>query len=239
LDRYQPTDLIPVWKKVPGTSFLAEAPSRILQQAAIELTRAFRNFSDCLAKSPKSARKGLDDPFRYPQGFAADSGKSKIRLPKPGWMGFHDSGDLAGAAESVTVRVETDGIHVSVSDGITLPEPLPAQGDSVGIDMGLARFAALSDGAFIDVLSETAAGPDRLDKRRLRLRREAARKDEAAKRKAQAGHKGRKGEPGVPVSKRLGRLYRRIALIDRRRADMMMDFRHKASTAISKNNAVA
>jgi putative transposase len=164
----------------------------------------------------------------------------KIRLPKLGWLRFFDSRPLAGTPKSVTVSIEVDGIYVSVLDETDGPPPGPAVGDSVGIDMGIVHFATLSDGTHVDIPPETVAEIRRLERRGLHLQREAARKYEAARRRAEAEHKVRKGrgKPRVPVSNRLRRLYRRIALVDRRKAAVMRDFRRKASTAISRNRAI-
>lgn len=73
----------------------------------------------------------------------------RLRLSKVGEVKIKMHRPLEGIAKTVTVKREGRKWYACISVEVE-PVPLPASGDSIGIDVGLTHFATLSDGTQID-----------------------------------------------------------------------------------------
>jgi len=91
------------WKQ--ETPWLSEAPAHSLQQAILDLDRAYQNFFQKRAAFPKFHKKGLRDSFREsdPQCIKLEQANSRMQLPKIGWVRYRNSREVLGAVRSVTV----------------------------------------------------------------------------------------------------------------------------------------
>ena len=65
---------------------------------------------------------------------------SRVFLPKLGWLRYRNSQDVVGTAKNMTVSSRNDKWFVSIQIEREVEQPV-AQGDAVGIDMGVIRFA--------------------------------------------------------------------------------------------------
>jgi putative transposase len=202
------------WKKEEDTAFLAEAHSQVLQQALKDLDRAYVNFFQKRADLPRFKKKGIHDAFRYPQGFKLDEGNSRIFLPKIGWMRYRKSRDTEGTPKQITVSLSAGKWHVAIQTEREVETPVHPSQSAVGIDMGIACFAALSDGAMLTPLNTFR----KHEKKLATLQRKLSRKT-----KFSANWYREKA--------RISRLHRKIA-------NVRTDFLHKATTDISKNHAL-
>lgn len=202
------------WKKENDTSFLAEAHSQILQQALKDLDRAYKNFFAKRANFPRFKRKGVHDAFRYPQGFKLDEGNSRIFLPKIGYVRYRNSRKIEGTPKQVTVSLSAGRWFVSIQTEREVPEPVHPSQSVVGVDMGVARFATLSDGSCIKPLHSFRKHEKKLAKLQRRL----------AKR--------------VKFSANWQKLKAKIQHLHRTIANVRNDFLHKTTTIISKNHAL-
>lgn len=139
------TGLLRLWKQSEEYGFLREAHSQAEQQTLKDLDRAIW---DCLKgkkkKFPRFKKKGRHDSFRFPQGFLIDG--KRIYLPKIGWAGFFKSRDIEGTPKNVTVSRRGRHWHVSIQAEVEIPTPVHESSSIVGIDLGVKRFATLSDG---------------------------------------------------------------------------------------------
>src|SRR5690606_28166869 len=108
-----------------------------------------QNFFGKRADFPRFKRKGQNDSFRYsdPKQIKLDQNNSRIFLPKLGWLRYRNSRGVLGELRNVTVSQSCGKWHVSIQTRRDVEMPLP-QGGAVGIDMGVTRFATLSDGTF-------------------------------------------------------------------------------------------
>ena len=206
--------ILKAWKKEEDTSFLAEAHSQILQQALKDLDRAYKNFFAKRADFPRFKKKGVHDAFRYPQGFKLDEGNSRIFLPKIGWVRYRKSRKTEGTPKQVTVSLSAGTWFVSIQTEREVPEPVHTSQRAVGIDMGVARFATLSDGSAIKPLNSFRKYEKKL----------AALQCKMAKR--------------VKFSANWQKLKARIQRLHHKIANARNDFLHKATTTISKNHAL-
>lgn len=198
------------------TLFLADAPTHPLQQALKDLERAFRNFFEKRSGLPRFKRKGRRESFRYPdpKQFKLDQSNSRIFLPKLGWVRYHKSRAITGTVKQITVNRESDGWYVSVQTEEELNVTSPRVGSAVGIDVGVAVFATMSDGTkFVSPIDLKTA-----QKKIAWLQKNLARKVKGS----------------FNWRKQVGKIqkeYRKIF-------NVRKDFQHKASTTICKNHAV-
>ena len=142
---------LPAWKT--EYPYLAESPSQTLQQVMGDLARAYTNFFARRAAFPRFKKKGLSDSFRFPQGFKLDQPNSRIFLPKLGWIRYRNSRDILGAAKNITVSTSSGRWFVSIQTEREVAQPVYPAAGIVGIDVGITRFATLSDGSHIEPLN--------------------------------------------------------------------------------------
>lgn len=201
------------WKAQPETLWLNETPSQALQQSLKNLERAYKNFFEKRADFPRFKKKGHSDSFRYPQGIKLDQGNSRVFLPKLGWLRYRNSRDVLGEVKNATVSQSGGKWFISIQTEREVDQPLP-NGEAVGIDMGIARFATLSDGSHIEPLNSFKKHQQWL-----------ARYQRAMSRKVKFSNNWKKAKAQVQ------RVHTRIA-------NARKDFLHKASCQISQNHAM-
>lgn len=206
-----------LWKNSNEYSFLKDAPSQTIQQTLRNLERAFKDAFDKtqpLKRIPRFKRKDMSDSFRYPQGIKLEQKQSRIFLPKLGWVRYRNSRQVIGDIKNVTVTRRGANWYVSIQVEYEA-NILPHKSTSiVGIDLGVKRFATLSDGTYLEPLNSFK----KLSKRLAFLQRQLAKKV-----KFSANWKKQKAK--------INRLHERIA-------NARYDFLQKASTAISKSHAM-
>jgi putative transposase len=207
--------LVTEWRNGAETSWLADAPVHPLQQTLKDLERAYANFFAKRADFPRFKKKGQGESFRYPdpKQIKLDQGNSRIFLPKLGWLRYRNSREVMGAVKNVTVSASGGKWFVSVQTEREVEQPLP-QGDAVSIDMGIARFATLSDGTFYAPLN-------------------SFKRHEVALRKAQQAMSRK-----TKFSNNWKKAKARIQHIHSRIGNARRDYLHKATTTISQNHAM-
>ena len=203
------------WKHKEETTFLRQAPSQALQQTLMQLDRAIKDAFDKKQpdkRFPRFKKKGVSDSFRFPQGFKLDG--NQLFLPKIGWISFIKSREAEGTPRNVTVSRRGQHWYVSIQVEQEVVGPTHSSSSAVGIDMGVARFATLSNGTYFKPLNSFK----KLSSKLARLQ-----KDLARKKKFSANWQKQK---------------QKITKIHIKIADARNDYLHKSSTAISKNHAV-
>jgi putative transposase len=204
------------WRNDAETPWLKEAPVHPLQHALKDLERAYKNFFAKRAMFPRFKRKGRGESFRYPdaQQFEIDEANSRIRLPKLGWIRYRNSRNILGAAKNITVSQSAGQWYASIQTEREVEQPVPSATRAVGIDVGVVRFATLSDGSFVAPLNS-------FKKHEARLRRY----QRALSRKTK-------------FSKNWQKAKWRVQNIHARIGNARRDFLHKTTTTISKNHAM-
>lgn len=195
--------------------WLAESPVHPLQQTLKDLERAYANFFAKRAEFPRFKKKGKSDSFRYPdpKQIKLDQSNSRVFLPKLGWVRYRNSREVLGEVKSITVSLSCGKWFVSIQTEREVEQPIP-QGGAVGIDMGVARFATLSDGTFYAPLNSF--------KRHEKALRKA---QQAMSRKTKFSSNWKKAKTLVQ------RIHTRIGNARR-------DYLHKTTTTISQNHAM-
>ena len=200
------------WKK--EFEWLKESPSQSLQQSLKDSERAFKNFFEKRAGFPQPKKKGRGESFRFPQGFEIDQGNSRIKCPKLGWIRFRNSRDILGTAKNITISQSGAKWFASIQTEREVEQPIPAVTSAIGIDVGIARFATMSDGSFVEPLNSFKKHKQRLKKHQRRMSRK------------------------VKFSKNWCKAKRKVQNIHTRIGNARKDFLHKKTAEISKNHAM-
>ncbi|WP_176091451.1 RNA-guided endonuclease InsQ/TnpB family protein, partial [Burkholderia ambifaria] len=203
------------WRNGTDTPWLKDAPVHAQQCALKAVERAYVNFFEKRADFPRFKRKGVGDGFTYPDKnqIKLERDNGRISLPKLGFMRYRNSREVLGEVRSATVSLRAGKWYVSILAKGEVEHPVP-HGPAVGIDLGVARFATLSDGSFIAPLASFKKHEQRLAKYQRWMARKV--KGSSNWKKAKA---------------RVQRIHSRIA-------HARNDFLHKASSTISKNHAM-
>jgi putative transposase len=206
-------------KKTTEKVWLTEVSSISLQQSLRDLETAYSNFfASCQGerkgrkvKPPKLKKRKSKQSARFTDnGFTVN--QHHVTLAKIGDLKVVWSRPLPSKPSSVTViKDATDRYFLSFVGSIQ-PETLPDNGQSVGIDLGIATFATLDTGEKIDA-------PKPLKKRLKRLKK--AQRNLCRKKKG---------------SKRREKARKRVAKIHAKIKDTRTDFLHKLSTRIVREN---
>ncbi len=204
------------WRNDPETPWLKESPVHPLQHALKDLDRAYKHFFDKRAAFPRFRKKGGHDRFRYPdpKQIKLDQVNSRLFLPKLGWLRYRNSRQALGQVRNVTVSASCGKWFVSIQTAREVEQSVPSASGAIGIDLGIARFATMSDGSYLIPLS-------------------SFKKHEARLRRAQ-----RTMSRKTKFSRNWNKAKARIQRIHARIGHARRDYLHKATTTISQNHAM-
>jgi putative transposase len=166
-------------------------------------------------RSPGSGRKAKAIASVTPTpNSKLDEANNRIFLPKLGWLRYRNSRDVAGAVRNVTVSLSGGKWFVSVQTAREVDAPIPQASNTVGIDVGIARFATFSDGTYLAPLNSFRKHEARL----RRYQRVMSRK--------------------IRFSSNWKKARSRIQRIHARIGNARRDYLHKATSTISQNHAM-
>ena len=192
--------------------WIREIPSQVLQQKVRDLDIAYRNFFEGRAAFPERKKKGKSiDSFRFPQGFKIDN--RRIFLPKIGWIRFFKSQNIKGVPKHITVSRNGKHWFVSICCEVEIADAVP-KSKTAGIDMGIAKLCALSDGTVI----ENPICFVRYKRKLAKLQRQLAGKKK--------------------FSRNFYKAKAKITKLHIKIANSRRDFIHKATTTIAKNHGL-
>ena len=199
--------------------WLKACPVHALQCALRDVDAAFQRFFAGLGGYPRPRRKDDGDGFRLPDpsclGFKRLSKRmGAVKLPKIGWIKVRDWRPLGGDLRNVSIRKRAGHWYVSIQWQCEIADPEPSTLPPVGIDRGIAVFAALSTGERIAPLNAFKGIQDKLAKAQRKL---------ARKKKFSANWKKQKTK---------------ISRLHAHAANARKDFLHKVSTSIAKSHGV-
>ncbi|WDZ90526.1 transposase [Nocardiopsis sp. HUAS JQ3] len=216
--------------------WLAALPAQAAQQV---LKTYFRAWQNCWAgragppvfKARLRSRMCVDVPQGRDLNIKRVARKwGIVQIPKVGVVRFRWTKDLpvgkrAGAANKVTgARLvwEAHGWHVVLRVRTEVKEPAPHIGPGVGIDRGVAKPLALSDGTFRE------HGPWLSPGEAERLRRL----------ECTAARQRRQRTPGQSSSNRLRRTYDQIARVRAKAKRRALDWQHRVTHALAEEFGV-
>ena len=164
---------------------------------------------------PQFKKKGhASDSFRYPQGFKIEETNNRAYLPKIGWVQYINSRKIEGIPKNVTVKRDGEKWYLSIQTEIEIGDPVHNSESEVGIDLGIAQFATLSDGTVIPSINSYAKQEAKLRKEQRKLSRK------------------------VKYSNNWKKQAKKVQKRHRRIRNIRNDFLQKETTKISKNHAV-
>jgi putative transposase len=206
-------------KKDPGLAFLNEVSSVPLQQALRHQHKAFTAFFAKHARYPRyKSRRSRQSAHYTRSAFTMYNGV--LRLAKTdGPLRFTWSWPEVDVTSldptMVVVSREPDGRwYVTLAIDTELPEPLPATGRAVGVDLGIKDFAVTSE-------EERITNPRHLERRAqnlARFQRRLARRQKGSANRDKAKAK--------------------VARAHRKVRNARRDFLHRASTRLVRDNDV-
>ncbi|ANO91650.1 transposase [Escherichia coli] len=202
------------WKNATEMQWLKDSPSQPLQQSLKDLERAYKNFFQKRAAFPRFKKRGQNDAFRYPQGVKLDQEKSRIFLPKLGWMRYRNSRQVTGVVKNVTVSQSCGKWYISIQTESEVSTPVHPSASMVGLDAGVAKLATLSDGTVFGPVNSFQKNQKTL----ARLQRQLSRK--------------------VKFSNNWQKQKRKIQRLHSCIANIRRDYLHKVTTTVSKNHAM-
>jgi putative transposase len=209
---------ITVVKHDPDCPDYAGIHTHLLQDVLKRLDLAFDAFFRRIKAGgtpgyPRFKRRGRYETFTLKDagkgnGAAVVSGGARVRLHGIGNVKIKQHREMEGVLKTLGVTRDGDGHWYALITREVPAKPLPATGVSVGIDVGLTTFAALSDG-------ELVANPRPLKTVRIAVER--------AQRKVSRRKRG---------SKRRGKARRLLAGRHAHVRNTRKDFHHKTARAI-------
>ena len=194
--------------------WLGESPSQTLQQSLKDLERSYKNFFAKRADFPRFKKKGLSSSFRFPQGCKLDQANNRIFLPKLGWMHYRNSREALGEVKNVTVSHSCGHWYISIQTEREVSDVIHPSTSAIGVDMGIAQFATLSNGHVFAAVNSFKQKQKRL-----------ARYQRTFSRKVKFSQNWKKQKS------KIGKLHQTIANIRK-------DYLHKTTTIISQNHAM-
>lgn len=192
-------------KKTMGREWLSEVSNIPLQQSIADLGVAYKNFFESL----KGKRKDNRQTARFRKGGFSIKGE-KIYLAKIGDVYPIWSRELPSEPSSVTVIKDCAGRYFLSFVVEVEPINTAAKNQSIGIDLGVKTFAAMSNGEKVQSPSYST-----IDRKIRKLQRKLARQQKGSK---------RRNVTRVQIAK----LHNKIA-------DTRKDFLHKLSSRIVKD----
>jgi putative transposase len=176
-------------------SFFARVDSTVLQRNLAKLDTAFNNFWKHGRGFPKYLRRL--DSFEYTPGrvklISSRESYAVVYIPGIGNVKMYNSRDFSLVKDIRTCTVKRTGgywfISILVEVPFELPEQLPIEqaASVVGIDVGINKLVAISDGSFVENIRPTT---NNRTARRLTMRQRAiSRKRQGSKNKAKAYQK--------------------------------------------------
>lgn len=204
-------NLLPEWKR--ELTWLKDCHSQVLQQSLEDLESSFKNFFAKRSDFPKFKRKGEKDSFRFPQGFKLEQQNNRIYLPKIGWIRYRNSCAIVGEMKNVTVSRKCGKWYISVQTEFEQKTPQP-KGGEIGIDMGIVRFATLSNGEHFEPINAFKNLKGKLAKLQRRLKNK------------------------VKFSQNWQKLKAKIAKLHHKISNIRKNYLHQISSQISQSHAI-
>lgn len=183
--------------------------SQVLQDVLRKVDKAFKAFfARCKRGNtpgyPRYKGRNNFDSFTYPQAGFSLTHDSRVCLSKIGSIKVKLHREIKGTIKTCTIKRESQCWYVVFVCEVE-SEPLPENGEAVGIDLGLLHFATLSTG-------ETIENPRYFRKGEKKLER----LQQALARKKRGSHRRKKA-------------VQRVAKAHRKVANQRTDFLHKES----------
>lgn len=161
--------------------WLADVPQHACQQVLKNLDLAWQRWFKRLGSQPQFKTKNRDHLSIHEFDVAnCKIEPSHIKFSKIGWIYTRFHRKIEGKVTSFTITRDLDEWYISIQTEIEIPDPVPSTKSAVGIDRGVIKLIADSDGRFVD-------NPHHLDNMQPQIRR--AQRQAASKKKGSKNQK--------------------------------------------------
>lgn len=131
---------------------LSEVPSQVLQQTIKQLHKAWQGFQDRGWGFPRFKKYGQFKSLLFPQFKVSPIQGDFIALPKIGAIAINLHRPIPDGfmVKQVRIQLKADKWYASVNiqSDVKVPDPMPF-GHPIGVDVGLEKFLATSDGVLV------------------------------------------------------------------------------------------
>ena len=131
---------------------LGEVPSQVLQQAVKQLHRGWEAFQTKGIGFPRFKKYGQFKSLLFPQFKESPITGNMILLPKIGniEINLHRPIPEGFAVKQVRIVKKADiwYANIAIQSDVNVPDPMP-HGHPIGVDIGLEKFLATSDGVLV------------------------------------------------------------------------------------------
>lgn len=210
------SSLLTKLKAEEDTKWLKEVDSMALQESLKNLDNAYQGFFKKRAKYPKfKSKHNRNQSYRTRnQGNGIRMEGKRIKLPKVGWVRIELSQEIQGNILNATICRKASGkYYISLCVEQDMETLLKSNaGGEVGIDVGVKDFYTDSHGNTVDNPSPLK----RLSRKLVREQRRLSRKKLGSKNREKANI--------------------RVACVHEKIAHIRLDFLHKLSTKLVKEN---
>lgn len=179
--------MLPKMKK--DNVYLAAAPAKCLIAVLKRLDQSYQNFFRRVKAGERPGYPRFKSRQRYSSiNFTQWDVDCKFRENGRLWLGkvgdvrVRGGRAVEGQPKNCTVILKADGWHARIVCEVDQPEPLPKTGESIGIDVGLTKFATLSNGEVF----ENPRHWKRAERKLRRAHRRLSRRVKGSNRRAKA-----------------------------------------------------
>lgn len=161
-----------LWKQSNEYGFLKEVPAHCLQQKMKDLDKAFKDALDKkqpLKRIPTFKKRGLNDSFRFPAAKSIQIENRRVKLPKLGRMGFYKSQSIEGIIKNATLSKRAGKWYISIQVEQEVSEQSHPADGAIGIDLGVKKFVACSNGRYFNSVNAFKKLQTRLAKAQRQL----------------------------------------------------------------------
>lgn len=131
---------------------LGEVPSQVLQQALKQLHRAWEGFQKIGHGFPRFKKYGQFKSLLFPQFKESPVIGLNIKLPKLGLIPINLHRPIPNGFVVKQVRIINKAdiwyASINIQCDVNVPDPMP-HGHPIGVDVGLEKFLATSDGVLV------------------------------------------------------------------------------------------
>ena len=201
--------------------FVLEVTKYASQQPFIQLQKAFNGFFKGINRYPQfKSRKHSVSSF-YIGGDKIKVKEKKVWIPKLGYVNMREEVRFKGEILSATISKRADKWYISfVIEVDKSPYQSCESQAMIGVDLGIEKFATLSDGTYFENIKVM----EKYEKRLKKLQRALSRKQ----------HPTKKGDK-TPVSHNFIKQKKRVAKLHKKIDDARTDYIHKVTTYITEH----
>ena len=208
-------------------SWLNKVSNNVTKQAVKDACNAYKKFFKGLVNKPRFKSKKKSKPSFYNDPIKLKVKEKKVLIEKIGWIKINEQ--IPSDVKYNNPRITYDNKYWYISVGIEVDKKLEELTNiSLGIDLGLKKFAICSDGKVFKNINKTKK-VKKSEKRLKQKQRQISRKYEMNKIKKEGGERCQ-----FIKTKNIEKLEETTKLIHRKLTNIRNNYLHQVTTSIVK-----